>query len=499
MKQTLKEFLVTAKMKGVPFLSITTMDQSATLRYVLNAIAGANQKGVFNPGPPPGPLDIPLLSWSRGFGMGTYSNSGSEWKVSWSEMELGPFLHGGLPNTPDRSVVIVLNGHWLLEDRDAIDILMVLRDQYESTGRTLILLGPSFDFPAEIRRDFISFNEPLPDKEERIEIAKELCESNEVTMDSAGYEKAASLMGGLSRFTARQAAAMSLKKGGIDQDILWERKKSFIKQARGVSFAEDPYTFNDVRGVRNVIEFLSDLTKSLRIAKIVHLDELDKDSDRFGEKSGAGANQHKKLLTLLNPNRGVKSVMLNGMPGTGKTMIARAMGPTFGIPTLSFDLGDVMGEGLLGQAERELEEAIEVLDTAVDGTMLVLATTNRIARLSAELRDRFSPTFFFDYPDGEEKDGIWTVNMVQFKLPEQARPNDAGWSGRNIMNCCMLAAESGKTLVEAAKYIVPGAQANAAEIADYRKLAMNCFISASRSGPYDGPNTGPSSGRKVVV
>ena len=497
MKQSLKDFLVTAKKKGVPFLSITTVDQMATLQYILNTIWDANSAGAFCPGPSPQPLDLQLMSWSRGNGLGTYTRDGAGWRVSWVDMEPGPFLRG-LGSLPANSVIVVINGHWLLEDRDAVDVLMCLRDRYESDGRTLIMLGPSFNFPPEIRRDFISFNEPLPDKNERIEIVRTLCESNEVKMDGAAYERAASLLGGLSRFTVRQAAAMALKKSGIDHDILWERKKSFIKQVRGVSISTDPYTFKDVRGVRNVIEFLTGLAKSLPIAKIVHLDELDKDSDRFSDRSGAGAHQHKKLLTLLDPNRGVKAVMLNGMPGTGKTMIARAMGPTFGIPTFSFNMGDAMGEGLLGQAEREMDEAIETLETAVDGLMLVLATTNRIARLSAELRDRFSPTFFFDYPDQEEKAGIWEANIARYGLPDQPRPSDVGWSGRNIMHCCMLAKESGMTLIDAARYIVPGAQANAAEISEYRQIALNCFISASYPGPYEGPRPG-SSGRRVVT
>jgi len=79
---------------------------------------------------------------------------------------------------------------------------------------------------------------------------------------------------------------------------------------------------------------------------------------------------------------------------------------------------------------------------------------------------------------------IWNLYLKKYKLEKEALPNDHGWTGAEIRNCCQISYKLNVTLEEASKFIVPVSKSAAEEIKELRKLANNRYTSASESGLY---------------
>jgi hypothetical protein len=72
-------------------------------------------------------------------------------------------------------------------------------------------------------------------------------------------------------------------------------------------------------------------------------------------------------------------------------------------------------------------------------------------------------TYFFDLPTAEEREQIW--NMYQAKYGVQGeRPNDDGWTGAEIKECCRKAYRLRLSLMDAASYTVPVSRSAAEQI-----------------------------------
>ena len=170
-------------------------------------------------------------------------------------------------------------------------------------------------------------------------------------------------------------------------------------------------------------------------------------------------------------------------PGAAKSMIAKAAGSTAGIPTVAFDLS-AMQSSLVGGSGERLRAALQVVDAISQGKSLWIATCNSITSLPPELRRRFTlGTFFFDLPCAEEREAIWKIYLAKWNLQGE-RPNDEGWTGAEIRECCRKAWRLNLSLRESAEYIVPVSRSAADQIEALRRQASGRFLSAARPGVY---------------
>lgn len=93
-------------------------------------------------------------------------------------------------------------------------------------------------------------------------------------------------------------------------------------------------------------------------------------------------------------------------------------------------------------------------------------------------------TFFFDLPSPEERIAIWNIYMGKYGLSGEL-PDDDGWTGAEIKECCRMAYRLKLTLKKSAEYIVPVARSAADQIKTLRQQASGKFISASHPGVYE--------------
>jgi SpoVK/Ycf46/Vps4 family AAA+-type ATPase len=175
-----------------------------------------------------------------------------------------------------------------------------------------------------------------------------------------------------------------------------------------------------------------------------------------------------------------KGLLIVGVPGTGKSLTAKASAAVFARPLLKLDAGRIFGS-LVGQSESNFREIIRTAEamapcvvlvdeiekafagskssgstdggtsSRVLGTFLtwlqektapvfVVATANDVTQLPPELlrRGRMDEVFFVDLPNQEEREAIWAIQIARYRrdptkydIPGLARAMD-GYTGAEI-------------------------------------------------------------------
>ena len=396
-----------------------------------------------------------------------------------------------IPEEPN-CILFFFSGHRVLgnEQQQAVPSQAAanLRDHFKAIGHTLIILGPSFQLPTEIVNDTLVLDEPLPDAAQLRDIVVSIHTAAKVEQPAEEVmEKAIEALSGIGAFPADQAVAMSLDmKTGVDVAQLWDRKRQMIESQAGLSVWRGPETFDGIGGMANIKNFLRQVLAGNESPRaIVFIDEIEKSIGTGQDTSGVSQSLLGTLLSYMQDNHSTGIICI-GPPGTSKSMLAKAAGNEAGIPTVAFDLSG-MKASLVGESEQRLRSALKVVSAVSQGRTLFIATCNSIGVLPPELRRRFTfGTFFFDLPSAEERAEIWKIYGESLKLDTTAavQPEDKGWTGAEIRQCCELAWRLRCSLIEAAAYIVPVARSAQQQIDQLRSQASGKFISASYPGIY---------------
>ncbi|HEX5482034.1 MAG TPA: hypothetical protein VFZ08_05355 [Terriglobia bacterium] len=384
------------------------------------------------------------------------------------------------------AVLIYANAHRFWNDPAVMQGIWNLRDAFKVNGRMLVLLAsPGATLPAELAQDVLVLDEPLTsaDHLERIVTG---------TFHDAGLDepndqllrRAIDALTGLAAFPAEQSLAMSLIKGALDPEDLWERKRQIIEQTPGLAVWRGGETFDDLGGLENVKRFLKAVLAGVEAPRIiVFIDEIEKAFAGTGtDLSGVKTEMAGAMLTWMQDHEADGAIFI-GPPGAAKSAVGKATGNTASIPTIAFDL-TAMESSLVGASGDRLRTALKVVAAVSQERALFIATCNSITSLPPELRRRFTlGTFFFDLPIAEERAAIWEIYLKKYGVSGEL-PNDQGWTGAEIKECCRKAYRLKMTLVEASEYIVPVSRSAAEPIKALRQMASGKFISAAKPGVY---------------
>jgi hypothetical protein len=469
-----------ARRAGVPLLAITTADQSATIEQIRKAFD-----------------EFPMMQWDAARGITGANAAGTKalQKIGLKASETYGFLEAmvAAENLPEASILFVRNAERQLHSSEAretagsVAALAALRDIYKLNFRTVVLLSHIFTAPAEMEHDIITIQHGLPTRTELGVLALELFDVVSLPKPKGpALEKIIDAVTGLSLFEAEQIISMSFTDSGIDMDALWDRKRAAIDAKPGLSVVRGKTTFADISGLASLKSRLhSHKGAKTPVGVVVWIDE---GADVFSAVD-TGTNdqkmdQQRGLLVWMEEHK-ARGVILVGVPGTGKSLTASAMGNECGVLSISADFG-AMENKFVGESEARFRSALDTIDRVGDGHAFFILTCNSLKGIRPQFQARFRRGIFFvDLPDTKDCDALWSFYMKKFDIKKQPMPDYAGWTGREIAECCESAWDTGTTLLEASKFIIPVSRSRATEIEEMRREAHGRFLDASKDGEFE--------------
>jgi hypothetical protein len=367
----------------------------------------------------------------------------------------------------------------------------------------LLVLSPLVQIPVELEKLFVVLQHALPDRQQLEGIVRELTsDAPDDLPQGDAFQRVLDAASGLTRYEAEAAFALSLTRhNSIRPENIWDMKAQTLRKNNLLTLHRGPECFASLGGLDSLKDFCRRALRSGRSVK-------------------------------------PRGILLLGVPGSGKSCFAKALGKETGRPTLLLDMGTLLGS-LVGQSEANLRHALRIADAMApcvlfcdeiekalsgvgsqgdsgvstrlfgnlltwlsdhDSDVFFIGTANDISRLPPEFvrAERFDGTFFVDLPEGKEKDNIWAMYRQHFAIPEsQARPDDTDWTGAEIRSCCRLAALLDVPLTQAAHHVVPVAVTAAEAVVRLRSWASGRCLSASSPGIYRHGNVGPQPSRKI--
>jgi hypothetical protein len=467
---------------GVPLVAIETSDMQQTILNITNELNDKAQ-------------ETPMLRWDVCRGLEGLNDEGrkftSQYDAQGTQNPKDCLLALSNNKLPERAIIFFENAHLYWKMEEVLQATWNLRDILKGIGATLVMLCASVQLPAELKNDVITLTDTLPDDAEVTIIVDSILKDAKIKK-VVDKEKIHDTLLGLSAFAAEQVLAMSIQKQdgetNIDRVGLWERKRKMIEQTPGLSVWRGGETFDDIGGYENVKSFMRSICKGNAAPRsISFIDEIEKSmAGSQSDSSGVSQDYLRCLLTWMQDKKAV-GVIFIGVAGSGKSAVAKATGNESNIPTINLDLGGMKGS-LVGESETRLRSALQVVDAVSQGKCLFVATCNSIGSLPPELRRRFSlGTFFFDTPDDKAKTKIWSIHLKKYNVNDKQKasfPNDLGWTGAEIENCCNIAYRLNCTLTQAAKFIIPVTVSGKDRIVQMSKDASGKYIDASKEGVY---------------
>lgn len=417
-------------------------------------------------------------------------------------------LKKALDLPPNSVLFLIVPKNDLIEDTAVIQGIANLRNEFKASKRTLVILARDAKIPSFLSEDVPVLEDPLPRDTEITGIIEGLVSPfrDMEGFDISGIDRAVDLCRGLTRFATEEAVARNLTKRGIDLKGLSDVQRRTVEIAtdKGLVYERGTETFTDIGGQAAFKDFLDGLFQGPRRPRlVVRWDEIDKSvssaaSGTIADNTGVSQDMLKSLLTAMEDNKWMGMILV-GAPGTGKTLSSVCTGNTFQVRTLVGDLGAARAS-LVGESEKRIRSMMEILRAVGGQDVLFMATANRLDTLPPELQRRFNlGIWFFDVPSPAERKAIWDIQTKRFELEVQDLPDDTGWVGSDIRNCCQTAYMLQTSLKKAAAWITLVGRTARADIERLRDLAENLgFLSANQPGVYRRPAK-ETNGRAIKV
>ena len=299
------------------------------------------------------------------------------------------------------------------------DILRVAK----SNGHAIILLGCRLKLPPELEHEITHVDFSLPDPARLGAVLDGILKSAKLkNVHEDVIEAALQSALGLTTTEAENAFALSVvETRGIDPKVIAREKARTLKRNGLVEVVEATTSLDDIGGLGQLKEWL--------------------------QRRGGAFSASAKAYGLPAP----KGLLIVGIPGTGKSLTAKATAGAFGLPLLRLDMGRVFG-GIVGQSEANLRSVIQTAEAIApcvlwideiekgfsgskssgstdggtssrvfgsflswmqekDQPVFVVATANDVSKLPPEFlrKGRFDEMFFVDLPDAQERAQIWDI------------------------------------------------------------------------------------------
>ncbi|MDR3691677.1 MAG: AAA family ATPase [Fimbriimonas sp.] len=369
------------------------------------------------------------------------------------ELEALALVH----EAPEYTVFLLKDFHPYMRDYRVVRLMRDLAIKLRGRAETLILIGPTLNLPTELEKDItvIDFDLPGPAEIEAIldHVIAAVRDNPNVNskLESSERESLVKSAQGLTQDEIESVFARSLvERKRFDLDIVLEEKKQIIRKSGLLEYYAPDAQIKDVGGL--------ELLKAW----------LDKRAESFTDRA--------REFGIPAP----KGILLLGVQGCGKSLVAKAIAAQWNLPLLKLDVGRIFGS-LVGQSEENIRRAIEVSESVApcilwadelekgfagasgggvsDGgttarvfstfltwmqektaPVFLMATANDVTKLPPEMlrKGRFDEIFFVDLPDEAERAEIFEIHLkkrkrdvAKFSMKPLAKATE-GFSGAEI-------------------------------------------------------------------
>ena len=298
----------------------------------------------------------------------------------------------------------------------------------QSFSKSIVMSQPVRQLPVELQKEVQILMMPLPDREALRQLMRAV--KKQFELDDRDYNESPRLLDaalGLSSTEAMAAFAYAaVKRRSLTENEIYliaSEKEQVIRKRGHLEFYQPEQNLNDIGGLNKLKDWLSRREKA-----------FSEDARNFGLESPRG-------------------ILLLGLPGTGKSLAAKAVGNAWELPLLRLDMGKIFGSHV-GQSEENMRLSLETAETlapcilwideiekgmsgmqssgATDGgttsrvlgtfltwmqekqkPVFVVATANNIAELPPELlrKGRVDEIFFVDLPDYKDRLEIIKIHL----------------------------------------------------------------------------------------
>lgn len=407
-------------------------------------------------------------------------------------------LLAGVARLPEGSIVFLrIPGPDFWRSEICIQLILNLRDVFKKNMRSLVLVvhpGAGDTLPPQLEADVPLIREKLPGDAELGATTEEILTAVGQEPEPALIDAAVRSIRGMTIFAAENALARKVLSGQLDVPGLAELRRAAVEASTSgvLTFESARITFDDIGGLQAIKTFGDRLMRgSMAPDVIVRIDEIDKviganATGSIGDNTGVSQDMLRALLTAIEDN-GWLFGLLTGCPGAGKTLYTTALGGTYDRLALAADFGKAKGS-LVGQSERAVRNALDVIQALGGRKVLLLATANRLDTLPPELLSRAGGVgvWYFDAPDDAQRESIWAVQLAAHGFdPATPRPDDKNWVGRDIRNCCRTARMLNCDLIEASTFTMKTGVVSLPLILQSRVDAqLRGFLSAETAGAF---------------
>lgn len=384
-------------------------------------------------------------------------------------------------------------------------------------GISVVISQPVAALPPELEKEIQVMHMPLPDADD---LKKLMAQARQrYNIHERDFQESPALIDaalGLSTSEAQlafaKAACQFNRLTDAEIPFIVKEKEQVIRKNGHLEYFHPKATLDDVGGLDNLKSWLKRRKQS-----------FGKDAREFGLETPRG-------------------VLLLGIPGTGKSLAAKAVANAWQLPLLRLDMGKIYG-GIVGQSEANIRSALQTAEAlapsilwvdeiekglsgmqssgATDGgttsrvlgtfltwlqekekPVFVVATANHIAQLPPELlrKGRVDEIFFVDLPTQQDRKDIIAIHLKRRQRLEDFSPEELdelasvskGFTGAEleeaVKEAMFLAFDAGHQLrkndiLEAIQATSPLSQTMHEMINDTREWAKGRAVNASSQPP----------------
>jgi SpoVK/Ycf46/Vps4 family AAA+-type ATPase len=414
-----------------------------------------------------------------------------------------------------------------------------LSSSLKNTKKSIIFISPSFKIPSELSKSMTLFDLPFPSKEEIEKIVQSIIngipeqirlyrdemkckpELTEVlteriselvfiedkifTQWKDNKDVLVNAFRGLTKEEVQNVSSRCVIKRDLNVKSILDEKKFIIRKYGGIEYIDASETMQSIGGLGNAKKYAERASKTFT---------------------------PEALKYCIKP---VRSILLVGSPGTGKSLFCKAISNVLRIPLIRMDM-TAQRSKWLGESGQNMIQSLKVChsvepvivqldeiekhisrssqsqqhqeDASVLATLLTdmeekpgllfIATCNNPSMLPPELLSRFQKIFCVDLPTFNERVEIFAIHLKEvqrnpsnYDLNLLAKNTD-GYSGREIRNIIqeslIVSFDKGieidtETILAIIPKIIPVSVQKKSEIAELREWSQKFAESASSDIP----------------